>query len=62
MRYIQGLEVEYNPEVVAFLMDHSWNFTWAAGSKSGPWHQIEYRDEAIQALLCERNFPDYAEC
>ena len=62
MRYIQRFEDDYNPELVAFLMDHSYSFTLRDGLKSGQVEYVEYQRQDIQALLCARKFPDYADC
>ena len=61
MPYIQGLGDEYNPEVVAFLMDHSSIVTIETDLRS-VCKLYSYQHQAFQAFLCEQNFLDYAEC
>ena len=62
MRYIQGLEDEYNPELIASLMDHSPRFTERFGAETGHAIKPQYSEQTIQAVLCARMFPDYADC
>ena len=63
MNYIQELKTEFNPEVVAFLMDHSDHFT--CGYTSTPFvtqGRLSSEVQCVQAQLCAQNFLDYAEC
>ena len=62
MQYIQTFEDDYNPELVAFLMDHSYSSTWRNGLKYGEFEVVKYQYQAVQALLCARMFPEYADC
>ena len=64
MRYVQGMGNEYNPEVVAFLLERSDEFRFRDGSTYdfGISLTSRYEYQAIQALLCEQKFRDYAEC
>ena len=62
MRYLQRIEDEYNPELVAFMMDHSYLVTHRWKSYFEVCEIAAYGDESMQSLLLASRFPDYAEC
>lgn len=55
--YVQELEDEFNPEVIAFLMDRNHEYS----NISSHWTKVHAQTHQLEAFLCERNFPDYAE-
>ncbi|KAL8786852.1 MAG: hypothetical protein Q9195_008045 [Heterodermia aff. obscurata] len=62
MRYVQGLENEFNPELLAFMMDQSDVILLKDSSQARKLVKHPYRSRYVEALLYEKMFPDYAEC
>ena len=62
VRYLQELKNECNPELVAFMMDHSNTFFTMLKNAYGKNIIRNSCYESIQAFLCEKAFRDYAEC